>query len=94
MIELDGAVIQYDCGAGIIEEAIVPDIRGSFQADGIFTQGGGPDPEGGRPGQAASYRGIIQGNSMKLAVTLIDTAQSLPSYNLTFGDSGHLRLCY
>jgi len=93
-IEHEGAVIQYDCGEGSIDEAIIPYVQGRFQAEGTFTPGGGPDPEGGRPRQATFYRGIIHGDSMKLTVTLIDTAQPLRSYNLMFGDNGHLRLCY
>ena len=93
-IDLEGAVIQYDCGEGNIDEAIVPDAEGRFQAGGTFTPGGGPDPVAGRPRQAAVYRGTILGGSMELSGTLIDPAQSLGSSTLRFGDNGRLVPCY
>ena len=93
-IELEGAVIQYDCGEGSIDTAIDPDAEGRFQAEGTFTSGGGPDPVAGRPRQAAIYSGTILGSSMTLTGTVIDTAESLGSFNLTFSDNGHLVPCY
>src|SRR3989442_14916276 len=81
-IELEGAEIQYDCGEGSIDEAIVPDAEGRFQVGGTFTPGGGPDPVGGRPRQAAVYRGTILGGSMELTCALNEPAQSLTSMTL------------
>src|SRR5689334_5516368 len=63
-VELEGAVIQYDCGEGSIDVAIVPDAGGHFQAEGTFTPGGGPDPIAGRPPEATIYAGTILGGSM------------------------------
>jgi len=55
-VEIEGAVIQYDCGTGTIDSAIHPDAAGYFQGAGTFTRGGGPEPVGGRPQQAALYQ--------------------------------------
>jgi hypothetical protein len=93
-IEPEGAVIQYDCGEGSIDTGIVPDAEGRFQAEGTFTPGGGPDPIFGRPRQAAIYAGTILDGSMDLTCTVIDTSQSLGSFNLTFSDNGRLMPCY
>jgi hypothetical protein len=90
----EGAVIQYDCGEGSIDTAIVPDAEGRFQAEGTFTSGGGPDPVAGRPQQAAIYTGTILGSSMELSGTVIDTGQSLGSFTLRFSDDGLLVRCY
>jgi hypothetical protein len=93
-IELEGAMIQFDCGEGSIDRGIIPDPEGRFQAEGTFASGFGPDPVTGRPQQAAIYSGTISGNTMELTGTVVDTAQSLGSFNLTHSDNGHLVRCY
>ncbi len=93
-IEIEGAVIEYECGEGRIDEAIVPDEEGRFQAEGTFTSGGGADPLGGRPMHAAVYRGTVLGDSMELTGTLVDTAQSLGSSTLRLNGNGRFVACY
>ena len=93
-IKPEGAVILYNCGEARIEEAIVPDAEGLFQAEGTFTRGGGPDSVAGRPHEAALYRGTIRGGSMELTETVIGSAQPPRSFNLAVGDNGRLVLCY
>lgn len=94
-VGVQGAVMKYDCGGGTIDSAILPDADGNFQSAGTFTPGGGAEPAGGRPPEAAFYSGTIIGESMKLTGRGIDPAVSLGTFDLTYGDKGQLSVpCY
>jgi hypothetical protein len=94
-IQTDGADIQYNCGNGSIDEAIVSDAEGRFRVDGTVALGaGGPAPTEGWPRRAALYRGTVVGGSMVLTVTVFDAAEPIGPFNLRSGDNGHFEFCY
>jgi hypothetical protein len=90
-----GALIEYDCAHGTIEEPLVLDGEGRFEATGTHVrERGGPVREGDKPdSHPARYAGRVNGKTMTLSVTLTDTRQSLDMYTLTQGDSGRIMKC-
>ena len=90
-----GARVEYDCADGVIEGPIRPDRAGRFVAAGTHTPGhGGPVREGEiLPSFRARYEGQINGESMNLLVTLIDTGGVLGPFELRRGSPGLLVRC-
>jgi hypothetical protein len=90
-----GAEINYDCAHGTINGKITPDREGKFVAKGLHArEHGGPVREEEKEnGQAATYQGSIDGETMQLTVTLSATKENLGTYALTRGKSGRIRKC-
>ena len=90
-----GGRVEYDCADGVIEEPIRADGTGRFAASGTHTPGhGGPIREGEiLPSFRARYDGQINGDSMNLVVTLIDTGVVLGPFELRRGSAGQLVRC-
>jgi hypothetical protein len=93
--EADGATLEYDCAAGVIDDALVPGDDGRFDLAGTHTFGhGGPIQIGEDPDtHPARYQGIVSGNTLVLTVTITDTSDVLGPYRLIRGDSGQLTKC-
>ena len=90
------ATIEYDCAHGTITEKIVADSSGRFVARGFHVrERPGPTREGedDTKGQPATYTGSIEGQTMRLTVTLSDTNKSVGTFGLTKGKKGPLRKC-
>jgi hypothetical protein len=86
-----GALLEFDCARGMVDEALVLDDRGHFEAKGRFIpEHGGPtrkdEAEGAVP---ALYRGATEGTSLVLEVALEEGAPLGP-FQLTLG--GRVRL--
>jgi hypothetical protein len=90
-----GAEINYDCAHGSITEKIVPDGRGAFVAKGLHvTERPGPVRQGDDlTGKPATYRGSVDGDTMKLTVTLSGSEETVGSFTLTHGKTGRVRKC-
>ena len=96
-LEIGGhsATIEYDCAHGTITEKIVADPSGKFVVRGFHVrERPGPTREGeDTKGQPATFRGSIEGQTMRLTVTLSDTNKSVGTFGLTKGKKGPLRKC-
>jgi hypothetical protein len=92
---LEGAELEFDCAAGRIGAAIVPDAGGRFSVSGFHFPGhGGPIGIGPDTVKvAARYDGTVQGNRMTISVTLIDWAVTLGPYTLIRGASPRVFKC-
>jgi hypothetical protein len=89
-----GALLEFDCAHGMVDEALILDDRGHFEAKGRFVpEHGGPtrkdEAEGGL---AALYRGSIEGTSLVLEVAL-EEGSPLGPFRLTLGGRARLVKC-
>ena len=91
----DGARLEYDCAHGTIEQPLVLDGAGRFEWTGThIRERGGPVRREDKPdSHPARYTGQVEGQTMKLTVTLTDTGDTLDTYTLTQGDSGRIMKC-
>lgn len=99
-VELDvteeGARMRFSCARGIIEQPLTLDAGGRFSVQGTFVaQGAGPlradDPPQSRP---AVYSGAVRDNLMTLTVSVTDSKEEGGTFELTQGESGHIRRCH
>lgn len=94
VVAQNGATVEYDCASGTIDQPLVA-ARGRFTAVGSHTRGhGGPAREDEIPDRhPARYDGRIDGETMVLEVTLIDSGEKLGSYTLVRGRSPRVLKC-
>jgi hypothetical protein len=90
-----GARLEYDCAHGTIDEPIVPDASGRFEATGVhYREHGGPVnvdiPAETHP---ARYTGRTDGKTMTLTVELTDTGETLGTFALTYGEPPMILKC-
>lgn len=88
-----GGTLSYTCGAGTVDPAWDLSRDGRLTATGQHFFGGGPVPAAGRPGHPARYSGRIEGNTLVLAVTLLDLGQTLGPFRLVRGGPRVQELC-
>ncbi len=91
----DSTKIEYDCAHGTIDEQIVPSGEENFIVYGthIFEHGG-PIREGESPDQhPAKYEGHIENDQMTLTVIITDRNETIGTFVLAYGDSGHVYKC-
>lgn len=96
VLELDehGGRIEYDCAHGTIDEPVVPDRDGAFEAPGTHVaEHPGPVREGEEAGRAARYRGRISGARLLLTVTLVGSGEEIGAFTLTRDASSRLTKC-
>ena len=82
-----GATLEYDCASGSIDEPLMPDASGRFEARGTFVPGkGGPVIEGEEPARyPALHQGTTDGDTMTLRVTRLDSGESVGTFFLALG---------
>jgi hypothetical protein len=89
-----GARLEYDCATSTIDEPIVLDTRGRFRAKGSYTpERGGPRREGPAAAARARYGGRVEGETMKLTVTLEVDNEPVGTFTLKRGDDVLLTKC-
>ena len=90
-----GATLEFDCAHGSITQPIKPDAKGEFKASGTYTaERGGPVLKANPPRDVpAVYRGVIDGDSMRLEIVMSDKDQSPAPLTLTRGNAGRLVKC-
>jgi hypothetical protein len=94
-ITATGATLEFDCASGTVDEPLVPDESGRFEAVGTFVPGkGGPVVEGEEPlRHPARYQGTTDGKTMSLRASLLDTGESLGPFVLTKGAPPRVFYC-
>ena len=91
-----GAMVEYDCAFGTIDEALRLDKNGNFEARGTHViERGGPLQIGEPPPKRhpAMYRGWTDGSHMRLTVTLLDTKEDVGTFLLGLGRQPQLEKC-
>jgi hypothetical protein len=91
-----GGRLEFDCAGGTIDGPLVVDEHGDFEAHGAYLpEFGGPVRAGDQPapGRAATYRGSVDGTSMRLAVTLAGDREEIGRFSLRFGERPLLEKC-
>jgi len=90
-----GAVADFDCAHGRIDEAIAPDAGGAFEARGVFVrEHGGPIRQGEREdSHPAVYTGQVKGDKMTVTIVLVDTHETVGTFTLERGSSGRVVKC-
>lgn len=87
-----GGAVEYSCAHGTIDQPLVADEKGMFEATGTHYVDG-PGPQGSPEGKPARYNGETDGTWMTLTVTLIDTKATLGPYKLTRGQAARIVKC-
>jgi hypothetical protein len=89
-----GARVEYDCATGTIDEPIALDARGTFATKGSYTpEHGGPRREPPTAVARARYVGRVDGDTMKLTVTLHTGKKPIGTFTLKRGDDVLLPRC-
>ena len=80
-----GAKAEFDCAHGSIDEPLILDSNGRFDAKGSYVQESpGPQREGQpAPAKPARYAGRVQGATLTLNITLIQNSQPIGPFSLT-----------
>ena len=91
LVALNQSTVTLCCASGSIDQPIVPDASGHFEALGTYTFEGGPIPVGGNQSVQAHYSGAIDGSTMVLKVATPSTM--LGPFTLIFGRPGLLQDC-
>lgn len=93
-----GAELEFDCAHGIVLEPIKANAKGEFAVRGIYTpEHGGPIQRDNPPRDLpATYKGSIEGDTMRLQVILADKDkdQAPEPFTLTRGKTGRLVRCH
>jgi hypothetical protein len=94
-VTTDSATIEYDCAHGTIDEPLNLDADANFLALGTYTrESPGPIRLDEPPERhSARYQGNVAGSKMTLFVTLIDTGETVGTFNLEFGNLGRVFKC-
>jgi hypothetical protein len=89
-----GALLEFDCAHGMVDEALILDDRGHFEAKGRFVpEHGGPTRKDEAEGAvAALYRGSTEGTSLVLEIALKE-GPPLGPFHLTLGGRARLVKC-
>ncbi len=90
-----GATVEFGCAHGKILEPIKADAKGEFTARGTYTpERGGPVTQANPPQDLpATYKGAIEGDTMRLEVILGDKDQQPQPFTLTRGKAGRPVKC-
>jgi hypothetical protein len=92
----EGAMVEYDCAFGTVDEPLRLDKKNNFQARGTHVfERGGPHQVGEPPlkGHPVIYRGWTDGRQMRLTVTLLETGEDVGTFALALGRPPQLEKC-
>jgi hypothetical protein len=93
-VAADGASLDFDCATGTITGALVPDAQGKFMIGGtLVRERPGPTMRGGNPTLPAKYSGTIQGERLRLVVSVEGSKDPYGEYELVRGKSGRVLKC-
>ena len=94
-VTLQGAALEFDCAHGNILEPIKANAKGEFTARGTYTpeRGGPVSRDNPPPDLPATYKGSIDGDTMRLEIMLAEKDQAPEPFTLTRGKVGRLVKC-
>jgi hypothetical protein len=93
IVSSSGALLEYDCAHGKIDQPIILDVRGGFNVHGSYV------PEHGGPRRdedavtRAQYIGRVSGDTMRLTVRVEHNKKPAGVFSLTRGDDPLLAKC-
>jgi hypothetical protein len=96
IVSAEGAKIEFDCAWGTIDEPLMVNKDGNFEAHGTYLpERGGPVRYGEPPPERhpAHFHGWTDGRQMRLTVRLLDTGESVGTFTLGLGHSPILDKC-
>ena len=87
--------VEFDCAHGDLSSQIKTDSQRRFNLAGTFVrEHGGPVRQAENiDSHPASYEGSVSADTMTLAVRLMDSNESIGTFNLTRGAAGHVVKC-
>lgn len=89
-----GADLDFDCAVGTITEPLELRRDGTYRAAGTYQpERPGPVSGNGNAAVAAVYAATVTGNVMELRVMLVKNNESVGTFKLARGDSGHVMKC-
>jgi hypothetical protein len=90
-----GATLEFDCAHGNILEPIKANAKGEFTARGTYTpeRGGPVSRDNPPPDLPATYKGSIDGDTMRLEIMVAEKDQAPEPFTLTRGKVGRLVKC-
>ena len=90
-----GAQADFDCAHGSIDEPVTLDSDGRFDAKGSYApEGPGPQREDqSGQGRPARYAGRVQGSTMTITISLIESGETVGPFTLTRGKTPKLTKC-
>ena len=90
-----GAVIEFDCAHGAIDQPIVLNGKGNFDVKGKFTpEHGGPTRRNeARNDRLVRYVGQVKDQTLTLTITDAGTKETIDSFTLTHGSDGRIMKC-
>jgi hypothetical protein len=90
-----GANIEYDCAHGTIDQPLILDANGHFDATGIHVfEHGGPVYANEEPdAHPARYTGQVIGTTMTLTIVTTDQNRTIGTFTLTFGKEARVFKC-
>ncbi len=94
-VTAQGATLEFDCAHGSVLQPIKPNAKGEFTVRGTYTpERGGPVrrdvPSNDLP---ATFKGSIEGETMRLEIMLTGKDQAPEPFTLTLGKAGRLVKC-
>ena len=89
-----GARLEYDCASGTVDQPMILDARGRFDVRGSYTlDRGGPRRQEQAAAGRARYVGRVDGNMMRLTVTLATGNEPVGVFTLTRDQDPLLTKC-
>lgn len=90
-----GAALEFDCAHGSVPEPININAKGEFTVRGTYTpeRGGPVSRDNPPPDLPATYKGSIEGETMRLEIMLGEKEQAPQPFILTRGKVGRLVKC-
>jgi hypothetical protein len=94
-VTAQGGQVEYDCAHGTVDQRIVPDARGRFDARGTHVRehGGPVRRDETADSHPARFVGEIRGDTMTLTVTESDTKEVVGTFTLVFGQRPRVMKC-
>jgi hypothetical protein len=91
----DGSQVDYDCAHGTIDQKIVLDAQGRFEAQGtnVREHGGPVRKDETNDSHPTRYSGRVDGNKLFLTVTESDTKNVVGTFTLSYGNRGKIVKC-
>ncbi len=93
VVTSSGGTIELSCGHGTIDQTMLLNSSGGFDASGTYVQEGGPTTVGPENRLPARYSGLTDGKSMTLTITLSTKGQKIGPLQLQFGRQSRLVKC-